>query len=392
MTQGYREIGRAVAKHAKELTTLSLEIHANPELGFQEKAACAAQTAVLRRAGFTIETPFAGVRTAYKAVRGKGAPVFCFTAEYDALPEIGHACGHNLIAACSVGAGIALAAALERARVRGTVVVMGTPAEESQGGKVVMIRKGALRGVDAAMMAHPQSRTMADPGCAAITRYQVTYFGRAAHAAASPHKGKNALDAIMLLFHAVNAWRQHLPESSRIHGIVTDGGAAANIVPERAQCVYFLRSPDDRILADMVKRFRNIARGAALMTDTRVSISSSTIPYKATWPNQALNAAYVDEARAVGLDPEANPKPNRASTDFGDVSHAVPGSHVYFGITEADIPGHSVAFREAAATPFAQKQMLRTAEALARVGWRFFTDAAFRKDVAKRFRERKGQR
>ena len=391
MREAPEEIKRTIEKHAEELETIARKIHENPELGFEEHQACAWQVRLLREWGWEVQTPFAGLDTAYKAVYGEGSPVFCYMSEYDALPEIGHACGHNLICAAALGAGRALSIALEREKAPGQVVVMGTPAEESKGGKVFIVRNGGLEGIDAVLMAHPSSRTTPDLGSTAIQRLDVTFKGVSAHAAGAPEYGKNALDAVMLLFQGVNAWRQQLPESSRIHGIVVEGGVAPNIIPDLGICTFFLRSPEDDVLAEMVTRFQNVVKGAALMTDTEPEIETSPVPYKARRPNQSLNQAYLQEAKRLGLDPITPDRPSRGSSDFGDVSHMVPGAHVSFGISKESIAGHSIAFREAAGSEYGRRQMLLAAEALARVGHRYLTDIPFRKNVHDSFRAQTGK-
>jgi amidohydrolase len=377
-----------IQKNAAALKHLALRIHRHPELGYQERKACAWQVSFLRERGFRVVTPLAGIATAYRAAFGQGRPVFCFTAEYDALPGLGHACGHNLICTAALGAGVALAAQIRRERIPGIVVVMGTPAEELQGGKVRMLKSGAFKGVDAVLMAHPSDRTMADSGHSAVTRFDVAFHGRSVHAAAASHKGLNALDAVMLMFHGINAWRQQLPESSRIHGIVRRGGDAPNIIPDLATCSFYLRSPDDRVLAAMVRRFARIVRGAALMTGTRFEISPPRDPYRAGKPNGPLNAAWLDAAGAAGLRPIRAASLCRASTDFSDVQQVVPGSHVYFAISRRGVPIHSTAFRQAAQSSYGLRQTLQAAEAMSRVGYRFLTDAGFRREVRAAFEGR----
>ena len=381
MTPAFAEIAQAISKHAPQLEKLAKDIHAAPELGFQETRACKWMGQLLRKQGFRVKTPYAKLPTAFKAVIGRGGPTLCFMAEYDALPGIGHACGHNLIAAAAAGAGLALSAALKQSKTPGTVVVMGTPAEESAGGKVIMLRNGALKGIDAVMMAHPSWRTTRASGGTAIHRLDVAFKGLSAHAAACPEKAKNALDAVMLLFAGVNAWRQQLPESGRVHGIVTEGGVKPNIIPDLGACSFFLRSPDADVLAGMLDRFRDIVKGAALMTAARATVTEGDLPYKAQMSNPLFNAAYVEEAGALGLRPQTPDAPVRGSSDFGDVSQAVPGAHVFFGIARKQIPSHSIVFAKAAGSAYGRKQMLRAAQAMARVGWRYFRDPAFRKSV-----------
>lgn len=363
-----------------QLCDLSRKLHGNPELGYEEVRACAWQVQMLRRWGFDVETPCGGADTAYRATLGSGAPVFAVLAEYDALPEIGHACGHNLICACSLGAGKAIADRLDAGAVAGTLLVIGTPAEERFGGKVRLVEEGCFEGIDAAVMAHPSSRTQAWYGSLGVTHYDVAYRGQAAHAAVFPEKGRNALDAAMLLFAGTNAWRQHLPEDTRVHGIVTDGGAAPNIVPASAACSFYIRANDADTLSAMEKRFERIAEAAAAMTDTEVTFSVGS-RYKPGLPNQALNRAYHEIAEELGMSPSVPPRGGRGSTDFADVSRVVPGAHVYFAICETEVPSHSEEFAAAAATDFAHRQMLKAAEALANIGYRFFTDPMFREQV-----------
>ncbi|MHC4914324.1 MAG: M20 family metallopeptidase [Planctomycetota bacterium] len=390
MKKTRERVRASIRRHAKPLKDLARKIHRNPELGFKEEKACAWQVQMLRKFGFEVRSPFAGLDTAYRAARGSGRPAFCFLAEYDALPEIGHACGHNLICAAAIGAGTALAEVLRAEKQSGSVLVMGTPAEESLGGKVIMVKKGAFRNIEAVLEAHPSGRTTPDTGCTAIRRLDVVFEGRAAHAAGAPEQGRNALDAVMLLFAGVNAWRQHMVETNRVHGIVDDGGVVPNVVPARASCVFFLRSLDDHELGQMIGRFRDIARGAALMTDTKVKVNARGTGYKARRPNAVLNEAFVEAATRAGLRPEVPERTGRGSSDFGDVSQVVPGVHVYFDIAGKGktLPGHSEAFRQAAGTEYAQRQMLRAAEALAMVGWRYMSDAKFRRRVAAGFLRR----
>jgi metal-dependent amidase/aminoacylase/carboxypeptidase family protein len=222
-------------------------------------------------------------------------------------------------------------------------------------------------------------------GCNAITRFMVTFHGKEAHAAAAPELGLNALDAVMLLFHGINAWRQQLPEVARIHGVVKEGGVMPNIIPGRASCVFYLRAPNDAMVTKMATHFRAIARGAAMMTGTRVSIKPWLEQYQARKPNQPLNDVFVEAARAVGLPTSLPPHPVRASSDFGNVSHVVPGIHPSFSIARTEIPGHSIPFRDAAGSAFGRQQMLKAAAALARVGWRFLSDAQFRAAVRNDF-------
>ncbi len=375
-------IHQSIEAIQNQLCELSQEIHAHPELGFKEVQACAWQIELLKEWGFEVETPYAGMDTAYCAAFGSGEPVFAVLSEYDALPGIGHACGHNLICASSLGAGKAIADYLESNKMPGTLLVMGTPAEESHGGKISFVEQGCFNKIDAAVMAHPSANTRAWYGNLGVTHYDIVYNGLAAHASGSPEKGKNALDAVMLLFTGVNAWRQHILEDSRVHGIVTEGGDAANIVPEKAACSFYVRANNIDTLAAMEKRFERIAEAAAMMTDTEVEINISS-KYKPGLPNQTMNKAYHELTEELGMNPVIPERGGRGSTDFADVSQVIPGAHVYFAICDKDTAGHSKAFAEAAGSEFGQQQMLKAAEALANIGSRFFSDPEFRVEVIK---------
>lgn len=381
-------IGNSVRAHAGALRTLALSIHRNPELGYEEHQAAAWQMALLRQHGFSVETPVAGLRTAFRAVRGQGKPALAVLSEYDALPSLGHACGHNLICAVGIGTGLVLSDLMRQTRVRGSLVVLGTPGEESRGGKVVMLRKGLFKGIDCALMAHPNWRTVCDKGSTAVSRFRVEFRGQSAHAAAAPELGRNALDALMLLFQGVNAWRQQLPEHARIHGIVLKGGDLPNIIPDFASCVFFLRSTDDRVLAAMTRRFRDIVRGAALMTGTRPTVKAEALPYRSLRTNSHLDAAFMEAASRAGLCPVRPDRTGKGSTDFGDVSQAMPGGHFYFGIAAREMPLHSPQFAQAAGSAYGLNQMLKTVEALSAVGYRYLSDAGFRQRVNAEFRSR----
>jgi len=366
------------------LRKVALEIHANPELGMEEFYAVEKQVASLKEWGFDVSVPFCGMDTAYKAVSGSGGPVFCFLSEYDALPGVGHACGHNLITIASLGAAKALADALKEENIPGTIIIMGTPGEEGKGGKVTIVEQNVFADIDAVIMAHPGFRTAVWKGCFGVERFDVKYSGRAAHAAAAPEDGVNALDAVMLLFQGINAWREHLPEKTRIHGIVTDGGAAPNIVPEYASASFFLRADNQEQLETMIQRFKRIAEGAALMTDCTCSVESNEVGYKSGLPNNALNMAYFDAAADLGMNPQIPESLSRASTDFGDVSQVLPGTHVYFGIIEGKEKHalHTLEFAKDAKSDYGINQAIKTAEVLANVGYKYFTDSEFRDKVA----------
>jgi amidohydrolase len=375
------ELKSLIGKHQAEYETLARNIWETPELAFQEKNACRLQVELLSDLGFQVTSPYAGLETAYLAAVGEGGHTFCYVAEYDALPDLGHGCGHNLICAAAIAAGRATADLLRLHHLPGRVLVMGTPAEESGGGKVRMLAEDCLDGVDAVMMVHPSWRTTPDTGSTAIRRFDIEFFGKAAHAAGAPELGLNALDAVMLLFNGINAWRQQLPENARIHGIVRQGGYAPNIIPDHASCRFFLRSTCDDTLDRMEKRFRDIVKGAALMTGTTYEIRPHNVPYRSRRPNRKMNEIYLDAADRLGMNPVIPPRAGRGSSDFGDFSQVKPGIHPYFGIAHEEIAAHSTEFCNAAGSSHGNAQMLKAAAAMAQVGYRFLTDAAVRQGV-----------
>lgn len=381
-------ISDTVEKYGKELKNLSLKIHKCPELGMEEHNACKWQTDLLGKMGFEVKAPYCGLKTAYFAKSGKGGPVFSFLAEYDALPEMGHACGHNLICSTAIGAGKALSDTLKKEKIPGTVIVIGTPAEEGKGGKVQLLSKNGFDNIDAVMMAHPLYRTQPWHGFLAVERFNVSFHGKSSHAANTPEKGRNALDAVMLFFQGINAWRQHLHENTRIHGIITSGGAAPNIIPDFASCSFYIRAGKEKTMKEMIRRFKDIAKGAALMTGTSCEIRNGEEGYKGGKINKVLNEEYFRVAEALGMEPVIPEKGGRASSDFGDVSQIIPGTHVYFGIAPNEKPPlHSAKFAEAAKSEYALNSMLRTSKAMAQIGYRFFTDPDFRKAIRDDFKK-----
>lgn len=382
------KIEKALREHEEELVALSRRIHQSPELSMEESQAAEWQKELLRGKGFQVEDSPGGLETAFKATWGGSKPVVCFISEYDALPITGHGCGHNLIAFNGLACGLALRDVLRSENLPGSVVVMGTPGEEGKGGKVIMVEKGAFKGVDVAFEAHPFYRTVMDPGSLSVSRYEVDFYGFSSHAAVNPESGKNALDAVMLLFQGVNAWRQHLPESTRVHGIVTEGGAAPNVIPDYAGCLFYLRALDKAMQPIMKERFENIVKGAALMTDTKPKINALEPFYESGAPNGVLNDEFFRLAAERGLKPNPPKRGGRVSTDFGNVSQIIPSIHVYYGITDGEIPLHSLEFNEAAVTDVAFERTMTVSGVLVEIALRYVTDEAFRTNVRKEFETR----
>lgn len=373
--------------YLKEIEHLVQKIHDTPELSEEETLACKFQVELLENWQFDVEKKYKGLDTAFNATFGEGHPNICIMSEYDALPGIGHGCGHNLIAGVALGTGIILKELMAKNHLKGRVTVMGTPAEEKRGCKIDLIQAGALDEVDIVLMAHPSDHpTSQSMEAAGIMQFLISFKGRSAHAAAAPEKGVNALDAVRLMFNGVDAWRQQLPETCRIHGVIKDGGKAPNIIPDYALADFYLRSFDMDFLLSMKKRFENIARGAALMTDTKVTVTEIKNPYKPGKPNNELNKAFMKLAEEYGMEPEWL-APSRASSDFGDVTYEVPAMHAFFNITgdKKDIVIHSSEFTLCASSPFAMEQMMKTSKILSEIGYTYLTQDDFRKKVSETY-------
>jgi amidohydrolase len=348
------------------LIQVSDTIHANPELGFEEFESAALLAGILEENGFEVERCVAGMETAFVATqRGQGdGPTVAILAEYDALAGLGHACGHNIIGTAAVGAGLAVKAALPE--LGGTLQVIGTPAEEGGGGKVIMVDAGVFDGVDAAMMFHPSGRNMV--GRLALTAYPVSleFFGKPAHAAAKPDEGINALEAMLLTFSGINALRQHLRDDARIHGIITHGGDAANIVPDHTSADFIIRAADTPYATEVLDKVRACAEGAALATGARLEFKQSGPRYDARMPNPKLIELFTENMNALGQEVElATGNERLGSSDIGNVSQVVPTIHPYVAIASEDTGGHTVEFREAAVSEAGHEGLIIAAKALA---------------------------
>ena len=337
--------------------------------------------------GVAVRRPAANLETAFVAEAGKGSPVVALLAEYDALPGIGHACGHNVMGTASELAFLALR---DLGDLHGTVRLVGTPAEERGNGKNHLIREGVFRDVDAAMMYHAGDRDEIDPLMLAMVSLDVEFLGKAAHAAAEPHEGRNALDAMLLSFNALSAMRLVVRSDSRFHGVITDGGKAANIIPDRTAARFMVRSPDNVYLRELQRRVVACFEGAAKQTGCELRYAwSETCDLVNT--NRPLADVFAANARALGRDlAPRRPGDTHGSTDMGNVTSIVPGIHPFLSITDGPVPGHSIEFAAAAATPRALETMRIAAKALAMTALDVLADASLRKrareafDVARR--------
>ena len=369
-------LAAAVEAHRDEIVELSRRIHANPEVAFEEQQAAAWVAEAIARHGYAVEHPAGRLPTAVRGVLGGGrgmpGPRIGILAEYDALPGLGHGCGHNTMAASGVGAAIALAAIADE--LPGEIVFLGTPAEERGSGKAIMIDDGLFEGIDAALLFHPCDRSHVESHPLASEDVEVVFHGLQAHAASDPWKGKNALDAMILLFSSVGLWRQQLRPDARVHGIIQEGGTAANIIPERSKAWFMVRSPDQEDYVRIKARFRELVEGAALATDTKaeVTFSGGAMTMK---QNRTLEARWVANAAAYGIADQGQDL-NSGSTDMGNVSWVCPTIHPDLSIADEGTPGHSILFRDAAATPRADETTLLAATLVAQTAYELFADPA----------------
>ncbi|WP_440312076.1 amidohydrolase [Leucobacter chromiireducens] len=351
-----------------ELVALSDDLHAHPELGWEEHRSSAAVAAALRAHGFAVEHPYLGFDTALCArVEPSGPTRFTvgFLAEYDALPGLGHACGHNLISAMAVGAAIALAAVADETGI--AVEVIGTPAEEGGGGKIVLLERGAFANLDLALMAHPAPVDVAEARPFAVTHWHVQYDGRAAHAAAYPERGVNANDALLIAQVALGLLRQQLPAGVRVHGVQTRGGEAPNAIPERTEARWYVRAETTEQLIDLEARVRACFAAGALATGAELTITPESERYAEMRTDEETLDRYRANLRALGRSFDVDPAAatmNRASTDMGNVSQIVPAIHPYIGVG-GDASNHQPAFAAACVGELAERALRDGATALA---------------------------
>jgi amidohydrolase len=355
----------------------SQEIHANPEIGNEEVFASAKHVALLENAGFEVTTAVAGHETSFYAVKdsGKEGSTVAYLAEYDALPGLGHACGHNIIGTTSVAAGIALAEALPE--TGGRVVVLGTPAEEggpNGSAKGSFVKHGYLEDVDVALMIHPSGKTATTGESLAVDPLDFHFIGKPAHASGSPHHGINALDAVIQLFNGINALRQQLPSDVRIHGIITHGGDAPNIIPEYASARFYIRAASWQKTIEVSDKVRNIAEGAALATGATVKIERFQNEVKDLVLNSVLDNVLNEELSALGEVVHTEKREGKGSTDAGNISYEVPTAHPYIKIGPDNLVAHTDEFREAAKSELGDEALITGAKALASTGYRLLTD------------------
>lgn len=357
----------------ESLWEISDYIYHHPELGDQEYLSSEKLSHFLSTHGFSIEKGLVGRPTSFRAIydSGKQGPTIAYLCEYDALPEIGHGCGHNMIGTMGAGASVALSKLLDK--IGGRVIALGTPAEETNGAKVPMAEQGVFDHVDVALMLHPSGESYESGDSLAMDAIQFTYHGKSAHAAASPHEGINALDAVIQLFNGINALRQHVKDDVRIHGIISKGGVAANVVPDLAQAQFYVRASERSDLDQVVDKVRQIAEGAAQMTGATLEMENYELSYDNMVTNQPLSKAFTANMKAAGVG-DIKPKESGGSIDMGNVSHVVPAIHPYIGLEKPDLIGHTRELAQLTISEVGKRTLINGVLALAFTGFDVITN------------------
>lgn len=359
---------------APELIDISHQIHAKPELAFQEHFAAGLLADALEKHDLTTTRNAFGLDTAYASSFGEGKAEVGILSEYDALPGIGHACGHNIIATTGLGAALGLSAL--NGRLPGRIRYLGTPAEEMGGGKELMAQEGAFDGLDAAMMVHPAGIDLETMPCICVSEVRVTYHGKSAHASAMPHAGINALDALVTAYQTLAQLRQHIRPSERIHGIFTETGLAPNIVPDRASGLFYVRAKDANDLADLKKRVQACFDAGAISSGCHADVEWAKADYLDMKTSFAISQAYVENAKSLGrefIDLNMLPSSSAGSTDMGNVSHRVPSIHPMISCAPANVVIHNPEFAKWAGSDLGDKAVVDGAKALAMTALDFLT-------------------
>jgi len=347
-----------------ELIAVSHAIHENPELGYEEHFAHERLTKVLMNKGLTVSTNAYELETAFEATAGESGPIVALLCEYDALPGIGHACGHNIIAAAGLGAGLAVSTLADT--FNGRLRILGTPAEEGGGGKVRMLNKGAFDSVEAVLMIHPADEDLPNMSSLAVQQLKATYTGKAAHAAAAPEKGINALDGAVLGYMGVAALRQHIAPDERLHGIFTNGGQKANIVPENAESTWYVRSSTMERLEILKNRLLETLQGGAKSAGCGIELEWINEPYAEVLDNGPLLNAYMENSESIGRIIRPSESGGVVgSTDLGNVSHVVPSIHPMVKVAPEGTAIHTVDFEKCAKSIEADMGLLDSAKSLA---------------------------
>lgn len=381
-----RQISERVDEIREEIRGISHEIHENPELGNEEFHSVELLTGLLKKYGFEIETGICDMPTAFIAsYKGsKPGPVIGYLAEYDALRGMGHACGHNMIGTLACCCAIALREAIDE--YGGEVRVIGAPAEETMGGKCAMADAGYYDDLAVAIMGHPNGKHLASGKMMAIDSQRFEFFGKAAHAAAAPEAGINALNAVLLTFHNIDALRQHTEDTARVHGIIRDGGVAANIVPEYASCEFYIRAETSKYCLGLSERIKNCARAGALATGCELKITNFEGYYDDLHTNETLSARAVQHTHEFGVTQDMTADKSNGSSDIGNVSYRCPCIHQWFDVVgDPDVPLHTPELCAGADSDYGYEQMFIVAKAFVATAEDVLTDPAFLKAIRDEF-------
>lgn len=378
-----------IEKMKHKLSEMSDYMYQNPELGDQEYMASKLLAAFLREYNFQVETGIAGRPTAFRGIydTGREGPTVAFLCEYDALPEVGHGCGHNMIGVMSAGAAAALSITAKDQGLCGKIIAMGTPAEETNGAKVVMAEQGIFDGIDVAMMVHPNDKTEESGTSLAMQAIQFNFKGKTSHAASEPESGINALDAVIMTFNGISTLRQHVKSDVRIHGIISKGGVAANIVPDDCEAKFYVRAREGEYLTEVVEKVKRVAQGAALMTGATLEITNYELSYENLVTNRALSRTFSENLRALGETKIDPPSPGHGSLDMGNVSKVVPAIHPYICMGRKNIIGHSKEMADYTISEEAHNVIVKGAAALACTGYDVLTDNALLKEIRNEFED-----
>lgn len=380
-----KKVKNVISGIKPELINLSKYILNNPELGNEEYKSSKKHIELLKKYDFDVEMNYMDMDTSFRAEfdSGKKGPTIAYLVEYDALPNIGHGCGHNLLGTVSTGAGIVLKELLKD--LSGKVVVLGTPAEETNGAKVKMVNNGAFDDIDIALMAHPAGVHIKSGTSLALEPIQFTFKGQTAHAAASPEQGVNALDAAINTFNNINALREHIRDDARVHGVIVEGGKAANMVPELSVCRFFIRATTKKYLEKLIVKIKNCAKGASLAAGTDLEITSYEASYDNMITNKVLSKTYNKRLKDMGVKEIKAPEKSTGSLDMGNVSHACPAIHPYFGLANKKITAHTKELAAATDTKMAYDSSMKTIGALVMTAIDIIQNEQLFKEIQKEF-------
>ncbi len=389
----HESIERRIDEVSEELISASHAIHANPELAFKEFFACDTLTNALEHHDIKTEKAVYSLKTSFEAKLNpdNDGPRVAILAEYDALPGIGHACGHNIIATSALGATLGLSAVAQE--LEGSIRLIGTPAEEKGGGKELMARNGAFEGIDAAMMIHPAGTNLASMPCICVAEVEVIYHGKSSHASAMPHKGINALDGLLLAYQAISNLRQHIRSTERIHGIITEGGSAPNIVPDRSVGQFYVRAADEKELAQLKPRVQSCFEAGAKGSGCEVEINWANVDYldlNTNWPLAELFQKHAESLGREFIPYEEAVKFGAGSTDMGNVSHRLPSIHPMLAVAPPNVVIHNPEFAKWAASEKGDAAVIDGAKALALTAADFLLSTELQKRAKTAYEVSKG--